>query len=133
VNPISKIILNVIGTFFVILGILGVFLPLLPTTVFLLLASACYIRGSDRLYKWLINNKFLGKYIKDFQEKKAMPLKAKILSISLMWISIAFSIYKIDNLILKFILLFIGIIGTIVVLRIRTLKYNEEQNSGYML
>ncbi|MCL2326117.1 MAG: YbaN family protein [Proteobacteria bacterium] len=81
------------GSLSLALGIIGIFVPLLPTTPFLLLAAAAYSRGSTRLYQWLINHKYLGPYIRNFREYKAIPLKAKIASISLLWATIGFSIF----------------------------------------
>ena len=65
-NRLLKSVLISIGTLSVFLGFLGIFIPLLPTTPFLLLAAACYIRSSDRFYQWLIDNKWLGRYIRDY-------------------------------------------------------------------
>ncbi len=80
------------GSIFLFLGILGIFLPVLPTTPFLLLAAAFYFRGSYRLYSWLLNHKYLGTYIRAFREDKAIPLRAKILSMILMWSTIFYSV-----------------------------------------
>ena len=79
-----------LGTLSLALGILGIFLPLLPTTPFLLLTAALYFKSSPRLYNWLLNHKHLGPYIRNFRENKAIPLRAKIISISLMWITMLF-------------------------------------------
>ena len=70
------------------LGIIGIFVPVLPTTPFLLLASWLFLKSSDRLYHWLMGHPKLGPYIKDFMLYKAIPLKAKIISISTLWISL---------------------------------------------
>ena len=78
-DSIKKGILVASGTFFLVLGIIGIFIPLLPTTPFLLLAAACYIRGSKKFYYWLIKNKWFGKYIKNYQEGRGVPLKVKII------------------------------------------------------
>ena len=79
-----KIFYTVTGTISLVLGIIGIFVPLLPTTPFLLLSAAFYFRGSPRLYRWLIQQKQLGPYIKNFREYRAIPLRAKIISLSLM-------------------------------------------------
>ncbi|NQT81123.1 MAG: YbaN family protein [Candidatus Aminicenantes bacterium] len=111
------------GNFFVALGILGIFLPLLPTTPFLLLAAACYIRSSERFYNWLMNNKWLGNYIKNYREKKGIPLKVKVLSLSFLWLTIGYSVFFVVNIfLLRVILILIAIGVTIHVLSIRTLK-----------
>jgi hypothetical protein len=90
-NKTYKILLNICGLIFVGLAILGIFLPLLPTTPFLLLASACFFRGSDKLYNWLINSKYFGTYIKNYRENKYIPLKVKISAICLLWVTIIIS------------------------------------------
>lgn len=71
-----------IGFVSVILGIIGIFLPVLPTTPFLLLAAAMFFRGSPRAYRWLMNHPRLGPYIKSFREDKSIPLRIKIIAIS---------------------------------------------------
>ena len=93
---ISNEVLNVL-VLLSILGIIGIFLPIVPTTPFLLLAAACYARGSERLYNWLMTNKVFGQYIGNYREGKGIPLKVKILSISFLWVAIAVSIFLIDN------------------------------------
>ena len=82
-----------LGTLSLALGILGIFLPLLPTTPFLLLTAALYFKSSPRLYNWLLNHKHLGPYIRNFRENKAIPLRAKIISISLMWITMLYCVF----------------------------------------
>ncbi len=122
-SNLSRWILIIIGSFFTGLGILGIFLPLLPTTPFLLLAAACYIRSSERFYNWLINNKWLRNYIKNYLEGKGVSLKVKVLSISLLWITIGYSVVFVVNIFLiRVILILIAIVVTIHILSIRTLK-----------
>lgn len=82
-----RIFLILCGCLAVVLGILGIFLPLLPTTPFLLLAAACFFRSSPRLYNWLISHKRMGPYIRNFREHRAIPLKAKVISVSMVWIT----------------------------------------------
>ncbi|MDR0546085.1 MAG: YbaN family protein [Dysgonamonadaceae bacterium] len=74
------------------LGILGIFLPLLPTTPFLLLSAFLFARSSQRLHVWLLNHRVFGQYIRDFLQEKAIPLRVKIYSISVLWITIICSI-----------------------------------------
>jgi len=122
-NRLIRWVLIIAGTFFVGLGVLGIFLPLLPTTPFLLLAAVCYARSSKRFYNWLLNNKWFGNYVKNYQEKKGVPLKVKILSISLLWITIMFStVFTVHILFIRIILILIAIGVTIHILSIRTLK-----------
>jgi hypothetical protein len=111
------------GTFFVVIGFIGIFLPLLPTTPFLLLAAACYFRSSKRMHKWLLSNKWFGNYIKNYQKGKGIPLKAKVLSISLLWITIGYSaVFVVHIFLVKIILILIAISVTTHILSIRTLK-----------
>ena len=122
-SNLNRWILIIIGSFFTGLGILGIFLPLLPTTPFLLLAAACYIRSSERFYNWLMNNKWLGNYIKNYLEGKGISLKSKVLSISLLWITIGYSVVFVVNIFpVRAILILIAIGVTIHLLSIRTLK-----------
>jgi uncharacterized protein len=88
VNIAVKTLLITIGTLSIILGVIGIVVPLLPTTPLILLGAACYVKASDELYQKLISNKWLGGYIKDFREKNGITLKNKMLSLTLMWISI---------------------------------------------
>ena len=122
-SNLSRWVLVIIGSFFAGLGILGIFLPLLPTTPFLLLAAVCYIRSSERFYSWLMNNKWLGNYIKNYLEGKGVSLKSKVLSISLLWITIGYSVVFVVNIFpIRVILILIAIGVTIHLLSIRTLK-----------
>jgi hypothetical protein len=86
-----KRLLVVLGSIFLALGVIGIFVPLLPTTPFLLLASACYLRGSERLHRWLLGHGRLGAYIRDFEEGRGIPLRAKVLAMAMMWPSISYA------------------------------------------
>ena len=85
-----KYILIVLGSISLALGVIGIFLPLLPTTPFLLLAAALYVRSSEELYNWLIHQKYLGTYIRNFREHRAIPLHAKIISVTLVWTTLLY-------------------------------------------
>lgn len=119
---LTKIALNLVGSIAVLLAILGVFLPLLPTTPFLLLACACYFRGSPRMYRWLVRNRILGTYILNFQNGRGIPLRAKIVSLLLTWASLSFSIYVMKAMVVKLILVAIGIAVSLIILRMKTLR-----------
>ena len=83
-----KYLLIILGSICLALGVIGIFLPLLPTTPFLLLSAALYFRSSEKLYQWLIRQKYLGTYIRNFREHRAIPLRAKIISIAMIWITL---------------------------------------------
>lgn len=118
-----KIICIILGTLSLILGIIGIFLPLLPTTPFLLLTAALYFRGSPRLYQWLINQKYLGNYILQFREHKAIPLQAKIVSILLVWLTLGYCAWQLtSHTLLRFTFLAIAIGTTVYLLSFKTLR-----------
>ncbi len=83
-----KSVYTVLGLVSLALGVLGVFLPVVPTTPLLLLAAFLFLRGNIKLYNWLMNHPKLGPYITDFMTHKSIPLHVKIVSIALMWTSL---------------------------------------------
>lgn len=90
-NPLVRQILLVVGWLAVVLGVIGIFLPVLPTTPFLLLAAACFVRSSRRVYQWLVDHPRLGPWLLDYLEGNGIPLKGKIYTLITMWISIGIS------------------------------------------
>lgn len=90
---VVKILLATLGSLALALGIVGIFVPLLPTTPFLLLAAALWVRSSPRLYGWLLAHPCLGGYIRNFRENRAIPLRAKIVSLTLMWGTMLYCVF----------------------------------------
>jgi uncharacterized membrane protein YbaN (DUF454 family) len=122
-NRFIRIILIISGSFFVGLGFLGMFLPILPTVPFLLLAAACYVRSSERLYRWLLENRWLGNYMRNYREGKGIPLRGKILSVSLIWLTIGFSVLFIVHIdLIRILLILIALGVSIYILSIKTPK-----------
>jgi uncharacterized protein len=117
-----KLFLNIVGCLAVALAILGIFLPLLPTTPFLLLASACFVRGSDRMHRWLLTNRVFGEFLRNYENDKGIPRRAKIIAIALLWTSLIFSIYKFDGIWIRTGLMAIGIGVSLVLLRMKTME-----------
>lgn len=118
-----KTICIVLGTVSLTLGVIGIFLPLLPTTPFLLLTAALYFRGSPRLYQWLLDHKHFGPYIRNFRENKAIPLRAKVLSLLLMWGTMLYCIlFLIPLLWAKALMLFLAVGISCHILSFKTLK-----------
>ncbi len=118
-----RITLIIIGTISTGIGIVGIVLPILPTTPFFLLAAACYLRSSKRFYHWLLNNRFFGIYVKTYVEGKGMPLKLKILAIALIWIAIGVLVgFVVEELVIRVILVLIHIGVTLHIILIRPRK-----------
>jgi len=90
---IRKALLIFAGSIFVGLGVIGMFLPLVPTTVFLLLAAYCYSRSSERFHTWLLNNRWCGAYIKNYKDGRGMTARQKASTILILWASIGVSIW----------------------------------------
>nr|WP_199173310.1 YbaN family protein [Pollutimonas subterranea] len=116
-----KILFNIAGTVALTLAVLGIFLPLLPTTPFLLLASACYVRGSERLHRWLMRNKLFGPYLVNLQNGAGIPLRAKIVAMIFLWTSLAISAWFVPYAWVRAFLLVPGVGVTIYLLRAKTL------------
>jgi len=127
-GTLTKGILLVQETFFVVVGFIGIFVPLLPTTPFLLLAAACYAKSSDRFYNWLLNNRIFGSYIRNYREGKGISLKAKVYSISLLALTISYSvIFVVHDIIGKTILILIFAGVALHLYSIKTLKQEKDK------
>ncbi|MBK7105056.1 MAG: YbaN family protein [Ignavibacteriae bacterium] len=125
----KKVIFKILGIFFVAIGVIGIFIPLLPTTVFLLIASYFFLKGSPELNTWLLQNKYLGIYLRNYKEKNGVPLIAKISSMSLLWISILYTIFfLIQNVYLQIFLLLVAISVSIHILSMKTFKLQSKTN-----
>src|SRR4030066_2358408 len=121
-NKLVRVTLIITGTFFVAIGVLGIFLPLLPTTPFLLIAAALYARSSERFYYWLLHNRWFGGYIKNYREGKGISRKVKIWTISLLWITIIFSICTVEIVLVRILLFLIAAAVRIHIISIRTIR-----------
>ena len=126
-----KWFLIAVGIISVGLGLLGVFIPVLPTTPFLLLAAGCFMRSSQRLYDWLIHHKWFGEYIRNYREGKGMPLKAKVFTILLLWLTIGYAAVFITSLWwLKILLVGIALGVTVHLVKIKTYRPDVEQTGS---
>ena len=125
---IIRILLIILGSIFVAIGAIGILVPGLPTTPFMILAAACYIRSSNKLYNWLIKNKLFGKHIKNIREGKGIPIRVKIFAQVMMttFIFLAiipFSPISVPNLFIKVIIFLAGLTSFwYVAYRVPTLK-----------
>jgi len=108
------------GTLSTGLGIIGIFVPILPTTPFLLLAAACYMRSSERSYRWLTNNRIFGVYVRNYIEGRGMPIRIKIFTILLLWLAIGLSIaFAVQNSVVRVVLVSIAVGVTVHIALIR--------------
>lgn len=90
-NVIIKAGLMVVGSVALVLGMVGIFLPVLPTTPFFLLSAACYVRSSDKAYEKLISNPHVGRYIASYRENGTIPLRMKVIAIAMLFSGILFT------------------------------------------
>ena len=119
------------GSLSAIMGLVGILFPVLPTTPFLLLAAMCYMRSSLYLYKALIKNRFLGNYIRNYLEGRGMTLKAKILTLALLWMTIAAtSILATQSWTIRIVLAVVVVGVTLHILLMRTSLNNRGSKTG---
>ena len=112
----KKAILIALGSVAVGLGALGAVLPGLPTTIFLLLAAACYVRSSDRLYNWLVNHRTFGPLIRRFRERRAMTRRSKVVALVSMWTMIGLSETMLwGRYGLQILVAVLGLVGTVTI------------------
>lgn len=118
-SRLMKALLVAAGTLSVALGVIGIFLPLMPTTVFLLLAAACYARSSDRFYLWLVNHRWLGTYIRNHYEGRGMRRRDKVITLVALWAGIgATAIWSVDATWIRVILAGIAVAVTAHIVRL---------------
>jgi uncharacterized membrane protein YbaN (DUF454 family) len=91
-EKVKRTIYVLAGTIFLVIGAVGVVIPVLPTTPFLLLSAACYMRGSERMHSWMLNNRVFGTFIRDYREGKGIAFRNKLLTLVLLWFTISFSV-----------------------------------------
>ena len=120
-SALKKNLLIAAGTICVVLAIFGMVLPVLPTTPFLLLAAICYERSSPRFYEWLITNKYFGEYIKNYREGRGIPMRQKIITLAILWVSIGYGAFFVSgSWWLSLLLLSVAIGVTIHLARVKT-------------
>lgn len=119
----KKILLQIVGYTSVILGFIGVVVPMLPTTPFLLLAVYCFSRSSPRMNRWLLGNHIFGKYLRNFEDGRGIPLTIKIAANITLWSSILFTaIVLLDEWWLRLLLISIATFVTVHIMKIKTLR-----------
>jgi len=112
-----------VGIFAVGAGVIGIFLPLVPTTPFLLLATWCFCRSSPRLHRWLLTHPWFGHYLQQYQQQRAIPRHAKILSLFMLWLSMGYLVgFVIQPIWTRLLLITIALAVSLYLLRLKTLN-----------
>jgi uncharacterized membrane protein YbaN (DUF454 family) len=120
---VKRRLLATAGTACVGVGIAGIFIPILPTTPFLLLAAYCYMRSSSRLHRWLLNNRFFGSYVRNYIEGRGMPLLLKIITIALLWTTIGLTTaFAVQHIAIRIVLIVIAVAVSTHIVMIKTKK-----------
>jgi len=123
---IKRLLFITLGTLFLGIGIVGIIIPILPTTPFLLLATFFYVRSSEKFNNWLLNNRILGIYIRHYIDGTGLPLKVKLFTLLLLWTTISFTIaFAVDELVVKIILV---LVATGVSVHIALIKDHKKAN-----
>ena len=114
----------ILGTIALVIGFVGLFLPVIPTTPLVLLAAACYYRSSNRLHNWILRSKWFGETIENYQAGKGLTKITKIRAIVLMWVMITISVvYFVENFLIQLLLLGIAFAVSLYLIRLPT--YND--------
>lgn len=129
-NPLVRQVLLVVGWLAVVLGVIGIFLPVLPTTPFLLLAAACFVRSSRRVYLWLVEHPRLGPWLLDYLEGNGIPLKGKIYTLLTMWTSIGISCWLVPLFWARVGMLLSACLVSLYILRQKTLTVSTVRDDG---
>jgi uncharacterized membrane protein YbaN (DUF454 family) len=127
-NKAVRMLWIILGSISLGIGLLGIILPLIPTTPLLLLAAYCYARGSKKMHRWLLNHRWFGKYIRNYYEGKGIPLAIKIYAIAIIWITISITAFFIIDFLWGRILLYtIAIVVSIYLIHIKTLVKDPDE------
>lgn len=120
-KPALRVFLIVLGAVTLALGAVGILLPILPTTPFLLVSAWSWLRSSDKLYRWLIRHRVLGTYIRNYLIHKAVTRKARRLAIGFLWFGLGVSFWLVDSIHVRIVLIVVGVAVSIHLLTLRTI------------
>ncbi len=130
-NPIIKALFIALGTLSVAFGVVGIFVPILPTTPFLLLAAFFYARSSDTFLRWLLYNRWFGAYIRNYREGHGIPRREKFLTITALWLTIGLSAtFAVSLWWVKLLLIVIAIAVTIHLVMIKTYQPGPDHKTA---
>lgn len=131
----KRIVFASLGYTFLGLGVIGIVIPVFPTTPFVILSAGCFTQGSPKLHNWLRNSKFFGEYIENYQNKKGIRKSTKIFSIIFLWFMIILSILMNRQIYVDILLFTIAILVTIHIVMLRNMPRNgvtnDERNKKY--
>jgi uncharacterized membrane protein YbaN (DUF454 family) len=124
--PAARIGLIVLGTLALGVGVVGLVLPVLPTTPFLLIAIGCYVRSSERLFNWLRHHPRFGTSIQGYVEKKGIPLQVKVISLAIAWAALGgTALLLVERVPLKILLIAVAVAKTVFMVRVKTLRASD--------
>ena len=129
-SKLSRFFWFCIGFIIMVIGIIGIVVPGLPTTPLMILASACFARSSQKFYDWIINNKMFGHHVKNYREGKGIPKRSKPIILSTLWFFVLFAVLiaipDSAPVISKISTLVLAVIGTIFIIMIPNLQNFEN-------
>jgi uncharacterized membrane protein YbaN (DUF454 family) len=115
----------IVGTIALVIGAIGLFLPVIPTTPLVILAAACYYRGSDRLHNWILSSRWFGETVKNYQEGRGLTRDTKVRAISMMWAMILISAwFFVSNFFVRVAIICVAIGVTVYLIKLPTLEKN---------
>ena len=125
-GKIRKYLLYCIGLVFVGVGIAGYVLPGLPGTIFLILAAGCFLRSNERMYVWVTEHRLFGKLVKNYMETGGMPKRAKVISVTCVWVFSSISLFSPYKWIFKILVLALAVTGTWFILSSPTYSRTDD-------
>ncbi len=117
------------GSLSLIIGLIGIIIPLLPTTPLVILAAFCFGKSSPALHQWLSTNKYFGRYIADYQSGKGVPLRIKIFAVLIVWTSVLFTFTVIPLIYVKVFMIGVALFVTIFIFTSPLLKKKQHFHS----
>jgi uncharacterized protein len=122
-----RILLTLLGFLFASIGIIGILFPVLPTTPWLLLAAACWMRSSTRFYDWLMNHRILGSYLRNYREHRGITARHRLVTLAFLWAGISISaLFLVSRLWLSVLLFAIAVGVTIHLVSLKTIRAEAE-------
>lgn len=122
-DSVKRTLFVLVGTLFLAIGFVGIIIPVLPTAPLLLLAAACYLRGSEKLHRWMIENRIFGEFIRNYTEGRGIEPRQKVITLAFLWMTISFSaLYLIENLPVRILLFLIATAVSVHILALPSLR-----------